>query len=167
MEYNRRMKRSWYWSIAAVIVIGVASYLISSHLSALTSASGAAAALSEDAYPLYPNATWQKPKAVSFSLGSTDYSPGVTVSSAPITDTLDPGSIFMPFMQYYSDKLKGLGYAEDNALAAGGHTGGQSVFRKGTAVILTRFEIDYKNIPENAPSECPCDVTLTVFTSGK
>jgi len=80
---------------------------------------------------------------------------------------MNPGSIFTPFESYYDAKLKALGWSVANDLAAGGHVGGQTGYRKGGSVILTRFHIDYQTKPANAPSECPCTVTLSLFSTGE
>lgn len=120
--------------------------------------------LSPDLYPLYPSASWGAPEAETFLISTTTYS-GASISSAPITNTMDPGSIFTPFEEYYDQKLKALGWQIANDLAAGGHVGGQTGYRKGGAVILARFHIDYRVVPTDAPSECPCDVTLSLFST--
>jgi hypothetical protein len=78
---------------------------------------------------------------------------------------MDPGSAITPFEEYYQLKLSALGWTEANDLAAGGHVGGQTGYRKDGAVILIRFHIDYENQPANAPSECPCMVTLSLFSA--
>lgn len=120
--------------------------------------------LSQDLYPLYSGATWNAPEPESVTIGSTTLT-GASVSSVPVTDTMDPGSIFTPFEEYYASKLAALGYAVDNYLAAGGHVGGQTGYRKGGTTILTRFHIDYHTVSSTSPSTCPCDVTLSLFSS--
>ncbi len=120
--------------------------------------------LAAAAYPLYDGVSWAPPEAFTFSfMGST--TPGVSVDSVPVMDTMDPASVFSPFEKYYADKLAADGWTVDNALAAGGHTGGQTAYRKGTALILTNFHITYHTVPADAPSECPCDVTVSLFSS--
>ena len=121
--------------------------------------------LSSDLYPLYSRADWNTSEAESFIVGTTWYS-GASIASAVVVDTMDPGSVFTPFERYYDQKLKSLGWQVANDLAAGGHVGGQTGYRKGGVVILTRFQIVYHTVPENAPSECPCDVTLSLFSTG-
>ncbi len=121
---------------------------------------------SSDAYPLYSGASWDAPVVETFVIGSTTYS-GASVTSSSVTGTMDSGSVFTPFETYYAKKLRALGYTVDNELAAGGHTGGQTAYQKGSSLILTRFNIIYHTIPANAPSECPCDVTLSVFSRSR
>lgn len=117
-----------------------------------------------DLYPLYSRADWNASEVERFSIGTTSYS-GASVTSAAVTDTMDPGSIFTPFERYYDRSLKALGWRVANDLAAGGHVGGQTGYRKDGAVILTRFHIVYHTVPKDAPSECPCDVTLSLFST--
>ncbi len=120
--------------------------------------------LNQDLYPLYSGVSWGAPAAESFLISTTTYT-GVSIASVPVTNTMDPASIFTPFESYYDQKLKALGWSIANELAAGGHVGGQTGYRKEGQVVLTRFHIDYHNVPSNAPSECPCDVTLSLFSS--
>ena len=120
--------------------------------------------LSSDLYPLYATSTWQTPVSESVTIGTTTLS-GASITSAAVTDTMDPGSIFTPFETYYADKLAASGWSVANDLAAGGHVGGQTGYRKGNAVILTRFNILYHVVSNTSPSECPCDVTLSLFSS--
>lgn len=117
-----------------------------------------------DVYPLYPDVDWQSTVVENFVIGTTTYS-SVSISSQLIFTGMNPGSIFTAFERYYDKKLKALGWQIANDLAAGGHVGGQTGYRKGNNVILTRFQINYQTKPENAPTECPCDVTLSLFST--
>lgn len=121
-------------------------------------------ALSADLYPLYTHINWNTPEVDSFVIGTSTYS-GASIHSSLVVDTMDPGSVFTPFERYYEQKLKVLGWTVANDLAAGGHTGGQTGYRKENSIILTHFNITYHTLPENAPSECPCDVTLSLFST--
>lgn len=127
-------------------------------------ADGSGLALASDLYPLYEKTHWETPKAESVTIGTTTLS-GTSVTSATINAQMDPSSVFSPFDTYYDKKLQAAGWSVADDLAAGGHTGGQTGYRKGDAVILTRFDIQYKNQPDDAPSECPCTVTLSIFSS--
>lgn len=122
--------------------------------------------ISQALYPLYINVEWQDAQTENFVIGTTTYS-GTSIASVPVLNTMDPGSIFTPFQNYYNQKLKTLDWKTANDLEAGGHTGGQSSYHKNGETILTRFHIDYHAQPENAPSECPCDVTLSLFSAGE
>lgn len=97
------------------------------------------------------------------TIGTSTYV-GASVSSLAATSTMDPGSVFTPFERYYDAKLKALGWTVDKYLATCGHVGGQTGYRKGDGLILVRFFINYQTVPANAPSECPCDVTLSLFS---
>jgi len=123
-----------------------------------------ASSLSQDLYPLYTSMEWNDPEAETTTIGTTTLF-GVSVTSLPKTDIMDPGSVFVPFERYYADKLAALGWEIDPSLAAGGHTGSQTGYRKGSEVILTRSAITYHTTPENAPSECPCDVSVSAFSA--
>ncbi|MFA5052520.1 MAG: hypothetical protein WC565_00445 [Parcubacteria group bacterium] len=122
--------------------------------------------LSADLYPLYTGATWSTTTTESFLIGDSSYT-GTSIFTDPISVGMNPASIITPFSGYYDGKLKALGWSEALDLDAGGHIGGQAGYRKDGEIILTRFRIDYQNNPENAPSECPCDVTLLLFSTGK
>ena len=165
-RYTENMNRIALAVAVILLLMGASWYLLSrSSSQAPAAVPSPAATLSPDAYPLYSNVAWNAPETESFIIGTTTYA-GTSITSAPVTGTMDPGSVFTPFESYYSQKLAALGYTEDNALAAGGHMGGQTAYRKGNSLILTRFHIDYHTLPANAPSECPCDVTLSLFSSG-
>lgn len=120
--------------------------------------------LAIDLYPLYAGVAWHKSVVESFAIGTTTYS-GVSMTSASIDAGMNPANVITPFENYYDKLLKERGWHVANDLAAGGHVGGQTGYRNGSGVILTRFHIDYKNQPDNAPSECPCDVTLSLFSN--
>lgn len=120
--------------------------------------------LHADLSPLYRDAQWKATEVEQFVIGTANYS-GTSISSYPMDAGMNPGSIISPFERYYDAKLKALGWRVANDLAAGGHVGGQTGYRKGDATILTRFKIDYHTEPENAPTECPCEVTLSLFST--
>lgn len=156
--------------LVIIVAIAVAAWLVLRPQKAVAptvqSVPAAQPALSGDVYPLYSGVDWNTPATETFSIGSTTYS-GTSVTSKSVTNTMNPASIFTPFDTYYNQKLKALGYTVDNMLAAGGHVGGQSAYRKGNELILTRFSIVYHTVPANAPSECPCDVTLSLFSESE
>lgn len=121
--------------------------------------------LAIDLYPLYSKASWDKSVVEDVTIGTTTYL-GVRMDSYPIEAGMNPGAIFSPFLDYYDTLLKSHGWHVANELAAGGHVGGQTGYRNGPGTILVDFHIDYQTKPENAPSECPCTVTLSLFSSG-
>lgn len=120
--------------------------------------------LAIDLYPLYTGATWKKSVVESFTIGTTTYS-GASVTSEPIDVGMNPASVITSFESHYDKLLKEHGWLIANDLAAGGHVGGQTGYRNDSDVILTRFHINYKKQFENAPSECPCDITLSLFST--
>jgi hypothetical protein len=121
--------------------------------------------LAIDLYPLYSGATWERSAVEDATVGTTTYS-GASMVSAPQNADMDPGAVFTPFLNYYDTLLASHGWHVADDLAAGGHVGGQTGYRNGPGIILVGFHIDYQNQPENAPSECPCSVTLSLFSSG-
>ncbi len=121
--------------------------------------------LAIDFYPLYAGASWNKSVVENVTIGSTTYS-GASMTSAAIDAGMNPERVFTPFTQYYDKLMKEHGWHIANELAAGGHTGGQTGYKNGPGTILVGFHIDYQTKPENAPSECPCAVTFSLFSSG-
>ena len=121
--------------------------------------------LAIDLYPLYTGVSWNPSEAEAVTIGTTTYA-GALMTSAVVDAGMDPGSVFMPFLNYYARLMREHGWHEANDLAAGGHTGGQVGYRNGPGTILLGFHIDYKNKPVDAPSECPCDVSFSLFSSG-
>ena len=121
--------------------------------------------LAIDLYPLYTGAGWNKAVAASTTIGTMALQ-GAQMTSTPIDAGMNPGKVFTAFTDYYDRLLNSHGWRVANELAAGGHVGGQTGYRNGPGTILVGFHIDYKTKPENAPSECPCTVTLSLFSSG-
>ena len=149
------------------IVIGVAAWYAWFFVIQLQKPATIPAALPKlaaDLYPVYQGADWSLPTAEGFVIGTTSYG-GASITSAPISVGMDPSSVITPFENYYDAKLKSLGWRVANDLAAGGHVGGQTGYRRGGDVILVRFGIGYENKPADAPSECPCTVTLSLFST--
>jgi len=121
--------------------------------------------LAIDLYPLYSDASWDRSVVENIIIGTTTYA-GASIASASIDAGMNPGAVFTPFLNYYDTLLKSHGWRVANELAAGGHVGGQTGYRSGPGTILVGFHIDYQTKPENAPSECPCTVTFSLFSSG-
>ena len=80
---------------------------------------------------------------------------------------MNPGAAFTPFDKYYASKLGALGWKVDNSLAAGGPGRGQVVYRKGSGFIAINFWTDFHTISSTSPMQCPCDVTLKLFSTTK
>jgi hypothetical protein len=127
-----------------------------------TAASTTAPQAEDDLLPLYSAVSWSPLAPQSVVFGTTTYT-GVGATSATTTNTMGPSDTFMPFEEYYAVKLPALGWSVANDLAAGGHTGGVTGYRKGDAILLTSYGIVYHTNRPDEPSACPCDVTLSVF----
>lgn len=163
---------SYEWTLAdmypsGTYVLGLQSYAslpITESVSAESAPFQIVHPLAQDLYPLYNQAEWGVPGFETFLISTTTYS-GTSVSSVIAKDTMNQSSIFSPFDQYYASKLASLGWTVENGLAAGGHTGGQTGYRKGDELVLVRFNVLYKTVTNTAPSECPCDVTLSLFSA--
>lgn len=155
------MTRQIIWLLVLMVVLLAGWYLRPTPANAPT-----AAYLSQDLYPLYDKVSWNAPVTESIFIGTSTYT-GASVTSSVVENTMDPGSVFTPFEQYYDKKLKALGWSVANDLAAGGHVGGQTGYRKGESVILTGFRINYRIVSTSSPSECPCDVSLSLFSTEK
>lgn len=155
-----------YVLILITAIVGSVWVLWKTETAKAPASSGAAptnSLLTSDLYPLYAKVTWGDPAFEQVKVGTTTYS-GASASTVAATSTMDPGAAFTPFEDYYAQKLAALGWVVANNLAAGGHTGGQTGYTKDGMTILTRFNIAYHTTPADAPSSCPCDVTLSVFS---
>jgi hypothetical protein len=120
--------------------------------------------LSADLAPLYAKAAWGEPKADSVGIGTTTLS-GTSVKALAATSTMNIAAATTPFEQYYEKKLTGLGWKVDNMLAASGPGANMTGYRKGSALIIVSFSSIFHNRQENAPVQCPCDVTLSLFST--
>ncbi|MEK7156205.1 MAG: hypothetical protein AAB790_00145 [Patescibacteria group bacterium] len=117
------------------------------------------AALNADVYPLYSGATWGEAYATSSPNG-----PVTVVLSVPVANTTNIAAVSMPFTKYYDDKLKAAGWTQDMAEEASGSGGNISFYRKGGEYIVVAFHSVFNVKYRDAPSECPCDVTLSLMS---
>lgn len=141
----------WYW---------YSTQLHTSETPIVTTATTTTARLSDDLYPLYPDATWGTVESAT----SSDYGEVTVVESTPITNTTNIASTSMPFMNYYNDKLVALGWSQDMSREAGGPGAEVSFYTKGDQFIAVSFHSIFKILHTNAPSECPCDVHLALMS---
>lgn len=116
-------------------------------------------ALNAALYPLYSSAQWSK----AHEKVATD-GPGYEIVSNPFTDVTDIGAVSTPFTKYYLDKLTAAGWAPDMSREAGGPGAEVSYYTKGDQFIIVSFHSDFKVKHPDAPSECPCDVTLSLMS---
>lgn len=158
------MQKKWLWFLVFIIIAAAGAwyFLAAQHAAAPTQAPQAR--LSADLYPLFSGISWSEPVPQSTTIGTSTAS-GALITSATSTNTMNPGAIFAPFNDYYDQKLKALGWQVANDLAAGGPMGGVAGYRKGSGIILVSYQILYHDTPANAPSQCPCSVTLSLFSS--
>jgi hypothetical protein len=159
----RGMTRTYVGAGLLLVIVLAAGYFF---FPFRASAPAASPRLTDDLYPLYGGVAWQAPQNATQRIGDTTLR-GVGVISQPVTGTMDPSSVFSPFERIYDAQLKSLGWKVDNAFAAGGHTGGETGYRKGSEVALVGFTIVYHTVSDTSPSECPCDVTLALFSGSE
>lgn len=114
--------------------------------------------LEADAYPLYDGVEWGEAEILEGGL--------VRVASKPIIDTTNIAAAARPFTGYYHDKLISAGWKQDPMREAGGPGASVSYYAKDGRFIVVSFESEFKIKHDDAPSECPCDVTLSL-TSGR
>lgn len=114
--------------------------------------------LPADAYPLYSGAQW----GMAYAASTTD-GMGYRVDAQPVTQVMDIGAVFMPFASYYEQKLSSAGWVRDMMREAGGPGGGVSVYTKGSDVITVLYNTTFHTKHDAAPSECPCDVQLSLI----
>lgn len=114
--------------------------------------------LEADVYPLYDGVEWGEAEILEGGL--------VRVASKPIIDTTNIAAVATPFTEYYHDKLTEAGWKQDLMREAGGPGASVSYYAKDGRFIVVSFESEFKIKHDDAPSECPCDVTLSL-TSGR
>lgn len=114
--------------------------------------------LETDVYPLYRDVEWGSVEEVNDGV--------LKVESEPVVDTTNIAAIAMPFTEYYHDKLLAAGWEQDMMREASGPGANVSTYTKDDRFITIAFESEFKVKSDNAPSLCPCDVTLSI-TSGK
>ncbi len=154
------MKRALIISVVVVVVLCCAIFAVwvLPHAPSISSPTPVQH-LAPDAYPLYSGATWGPEEGTTFG----DFV-GYGISSAPVTNITDIASTSMPFEQYYAQKLSAAGWGVDNALAAGGPGSEIVGYRKGADVLIVSFGSVFKAGGVNEPEQCPCDVTMHVFS---
>lgn len=113
--------------------------------------------LEADAYPLYDGVEWGEVQKLEGGL--------TRVASKPIVDTMNIAAIAMPFTEYYHQKFTAAGWEQDMMREASGPGANMSYYAKDGRFIVVSFESEFKVKHADAPSECPCNVTLSI-TSG-
>jgi hypothetical protein len=149
------MQRKHLVILVAVVVVCAAAFLLGGMLLLSTSSSQ----LAGDALPLYPGAAWNAPQATTF-----DDTAGTEVISQPISGVTDLAGVFEPFEQYYAQKLAAAGWTVDNTQAAAGPGSEVTVYKKGSEEIVVSYQSLFTVVSAHAPEQCPCDVTMSVFS---
>ncbi len=114
--------------------------------------------LEADAYPLYDGVEWGEVQKLEGGL--------LRVASKPVLNTTNIAAVATPFTQYYQQKLTAAGWEQDIMREASGPGANVSTYINGDRFIVVSFESEFKVKSDDAPSECPCDITLSI-TSGK
>lgn len=164
---KRTLPNTFVLVSAVAVLLGCVGLLLTykNTLSSVGSIFGTGALMS-DVLPLYSGATWGSPKTYTLDLGTESLS-GYRALSQTVRDVSDLTPIFLPFEQYYSQKLTDAGWKADFSLAAGGPGSEQAVYRKGNAFAVIAYTTQFKGNRVNEPVKCPCDITLSVFTGEK
>ncbi len=110
-------------------------------------------------YPLYAGASWGEAQEKVTADG-----PAYGIVSAPFIDITNIAQEAMPFTKYYDDKLVAAGWSRDMMREAGGAGAGVSFYTKGDQFIVVSFHSIFKVKHPDAPSECPCDLTLSLMS---
>ena len=128
-----------------------------------------------DAYPLYSASglgsssaagiSWAPPTPVFAT--TTPSLIGVELVSRPITNITDLATPTAPFMTYYRRILTAAGWKVDNLLAAGGPGAEVAGYTKGNDYFIVSYTSDFKMKSANAPEQCPCDLTFSLFAGKK
>ena len=119
-----------------------------------------------DIYPLPSGFTWNEKQATTMTSGeinTTSTLVGVEIKSQPIENITDLSAKSSPFSNYYKKKLTIAGWMEDNTLAAGGPGADITGYKKGNDYIILEYTSVFKNVGENSPETCPCDMTFSIF----
>lgn len=172
VQVNLPNSGSYEWQISdmyppGTYVLGLSAYESTPVTNPITAESAPFAIvppLAADLNPLYGRAEWNAPHLVALDIPNGPlYGTGVEAVAA--TNTMTPSTAFVPFDKYYTDQLLNAGWVMDNSLAAGGPGRGQTVYRKGNEFIAVNFWTDFHNVSPDRPAQCPCDVTLKLFST--
>jgi hypothetical protein len=151
------MNKIFLWIILIIIVVGGGLYW---YIGEVPGGEHGTQQMSADILPLYTGAEWGEAQATT----SPDYGAVTQVQAIAATDTMNIAAASTPFTKYYDDKLKAAGWTQDMAEEASGPGANVSVYRKGDQFIVVMFRSLFKVTHPDAPSECPCDVTLSLMS---
>jgi hypothetical protein len=155
--------KAFFLTLALILVLGGGAYYIVNYApNGLHALSGVGALrLNSAVYPLYSEVTWPAPYFATRSGLS-----GIETHVLAAHDTMDISSVTGAFSSYYMQKLAADGWNKDISREAGGPGSSVEAYEKNGEHILVMFSSVFKNKPADAPEQCPCDVTLTLFSSG-
>ncbi|HWB34030.1 MAG TPA: hypothetical protein VG753_01775 [Candidatus Paceibacterota bacterium] len=159
------MTRIWQGGVILLLIIAAAAVywfwgdIVRAPTNSDTGQGASSLMLAADAYPLYPSVAWG-----SVASATLEDLTGVELMSQPVTDITDIALVSGPFERYYQMKLFGAGWTVDNSRAASGAGSDITVYQKGSNFIATTFTTDFKGTKPGEPVECPCDVTLGIFS---
>jgi hypothetical protein len=153
------MKKFLTCAVALLIVLA-AVFIITSNKNDQPIIPVAEQHLNPDAYPLYSDLSWGSEQAKTFEGKFSGYE----VTSIPVTDITDLSVVSTPFDNYYKNKLEAIGWTVDNSLAAGGPGASITAYKKGSDYIIVSFSTKFKGGGTNEPVQCPCDITMSVFS---
>ncbi len=129
------------------------------------------------AYPLYAGSgvgvgsssatgiSWATPTPVFAT--TTPSLIGVEIVSQPIMNITDLATPSTPFMNHYRRALTATGWTVDNMLAAGGPGAEITGYTKGSDYFIVSYTSDFKVKSADAPEQCPCDLTFSLFAGKK
>ena len=153
--------RNVIYGIIIVAILGAAYYGIVPRLEKVRheSSDGQVQELVADAYPLYAGVSWGTEHAA-----ENGDLVGWEVTAPAATDTDNIASATQPFETYYQEKLIAAGWRVDNTRAAGGPGASVTAYEKDGQYLVISFQTDFKGTVPDAPVQCPCDVTLSLFS---
>lgn len=159
-----KAERMMLWAYSILVILAIAFGIYYFEYSQHARTPSVTMDLNTDLLPLYANATWSGPRAYSLELPTTVIS-GIEVHADAATSTMNIAAATVPFETYYQSKLQSTGWALDSSLSASGPGSAQTIYRKGSALIRVSYASNFSNKPANSPEQCPCDVTLSLFSS--
>ena len=119
--------------------------------------------LQADVYPFPSTMSWGTEASSTITLKDQKII-GSEVKSTLQENITDISKVFVPFQQYYSDKLIKAGWIQNKNLAADAAGSSLWVFTKNSQYIVLSYKSDPINKALTSPLTCPCNMAFTVFT---
>jgi hypothetical protein len=166
------MKTAVIWIVVVVVAIGLSAWWFIKPATRVPPASSTATTTPEatttnenllpDVYPLYSGVSWGDESTTTYEQFS-----GYQLTSAIQPDITNIAGISVPFENYYATKLVAAGWSIDNSLAAGGAGSEIIAYKKGNDEIIISYNSLFNMGSPNSPAQCPCEVTLQIFSGSK